>query len=83
MRTLTVKEVEIFDAFHDHPAIRILLDVIRGESESYDDLIATPITDMTGIVSQQQAIGAKRALQDILKNHKTIIKEAVKHAELP
>lgn len=80
MREVTEKEYEIFEAYKDHPAVKLVLDVIRGEIDSYDQLIASPITDMTGIVSQQQAIGAKRALQDVLNNHKTILKEAVKHA---
>lgn len=83
MRPITEKEHEIFVAYQDHPAVKLLLDVIQGEVSSYDDLIATPITDMTGIVTQQQAVGAKRALRDVLQNHRTILKEAVKHAELP
>lgn len=80
MRPITEKEYEIFEAYKEHPALLLLLEVIKGEVAAQDELIVSSITDMTGIVSQQQAIGAKRALQDILTKHKVILKEAVKHA---
>jgi hypothetical protein len=65
--------VTAFENSLDSPAYTLLLEALASELADYDSVISTPISDIAGIVRQQQAIGARTALSDFLNNHKTRI----------